>query len=108
MKNTISEPYRITEKDWSKFKDFIIRSRTDIPYAYGDGLEKVMQQPDLYWIEGIKNKQVFVIDNGENGVSHHFFFVIEDLYAGVGAIEYVVYLSTDVYPVDSWHNIILT
>lgn len=69
MKNTISEPYRITEKDWSKFKDFIIRSRTDIPYAYGDGLEKVMQQPDLYWIEGIKNKQVFVIDNEEKFVS---------------------------------------
>ncbi len=61
--------YQVKESDWQKFKDFRIRAVTESPQAFGDTLEKVLNLPDSYWIEGIKNKKVFVITDEDVYVS---------------------------------------
>ena len=65
----MDEPYQINESDWQKFKDFRIRAVTESPQAFGDTLEKVLSYPDFYWIDGIKNKKVFVISDRDTYVS---------------------------------------
>ncbi len=62
MSNVFSPPHQISANDWDKFKAARIRAVADSPSAFGDTLEQVESYPDNYWVEGIKNSQVFVIN----------------------------------------------
>ena len=84
MAETFSPLYQIEETDWQKFKDFRIRAVSESPQAFGDTLEKINGYSNSYWINGIKNNKVFVIDDDSKYVSGVVFVQDDD---GVWSIK---------------------